>query len=356
MTPEPSLRVMAAAAKANTSQPENSRSSIALHVKCAEEIVTSNSTSALIETVENLYYTLQARLIMEMANVELCSSFTLDIHHLRIRDTFTLPHPRQLYNILLAFKEALDSPTVCSVLDSHMLKEHEDDFIRRSIEKVAESAFASDDFLGFRRFIMGIITDKSSSFNRKWTGLSHVYHMPPPDVLMAHSEKYLSIVPKTDQHDVPASELPFVDLATINAREWDRETILAHRSATLAKLESRSVGEVRREDRRRPLMDFVREKRCVCFLACVCAGECTNVVERQCPCAERMLRMLLSQDRQVPGSKPLGSRCDSLARATFEGLSAVNSGKDSDLAAEFDRAVPAFENEIWVQREAAMEV
>ncbi|RMJ25688.1 hypothetical protein PHISP_03419 [Aspergillus sp. HF37] len=335
-------------------EPENSRSGIALHIKRAEEVVTSNSAVVLIETVEGLYYSLQARLITEMASVELCSSFTLDVHHLRIKDTFTLPHPRQLYNIFLSFKETLDSPTVCCALDSQTLREHEESFILRSIEKVAQSAFTTDDFLGYRRFIMGVMADKSSSFNRKWTGLSHVYQMPPPDVLLDHSEKYLSIVPKaTDQYDVPASELPYVDLTTIDSDEWNQEMISSHRSATLAQLERKSVGEIRREDRRRTVMGYVREKRCVCFSACVCAMECTNTVERQCPCAERMLRMLLALGRQVPGNKPLGLRCASLARAAFEGLALNKGNTESELAAEIDRAIMAFENEVWVQRDAS---
>lgn len=350
----PSPRVTEAAAEANTSQPENSRSGIALHIKRAEEVMTSNSADVLIEAVEGLYYSLQARLITEMASVELCSSFTLDVHHLRIKDTFTLPHPRQLYNIFLSFKETLDSPTVCCALDSQTLKEHEESFILRSIEKVAQSAFTTDDFLGYRRFIMGVMADKSSSFNRKWMGLSHVYQMPPPDVLLDHSEQYLSIVPKaTGQYDVPASELPFVDLTTIDSDEWNHEMISSHRSATLAQLERRSVGEIRREDRRRTVMEHVREKRCVCFSACVCATECTNTVDRQCPCAERTLRMLLALGRQVPGNKPLGLRCASLARAAFEGLALTKGNTESELAAEVDRAIQAFENEVWVQRDAS---
>lgn len=317
--------------------------------------MTSRSIGVLIETAEKLFYVLQARLIMEMATVELCSSFTVSVHHLTIDDTFVLPHPRQMYKIMFAFKEMLDAPDVCSILDKEVLKQYEEEFIERAVLDVVANGPGVSDFLGFRSCIMGAIADPTSSFNRKWNTLTDVYKMPPADVLLTHSEKYMSILPKTDvQHDIATADLPFANTDGIHPDKKDRERVLAYRTATLAKLEGTTVGDIRRDNGRASLIQLVSEKKCICLYTCTCAKDCTNIVERNCPCSERLLRILLSQGRETPGRAPFGVRCGSLARVVFESLVAMKSeNDDQELTAEVDWATQLFEHEVWVQRQFA---
>ena len=310
---------------------------------------------SFILSLEDLYYALYARIVVEMANVELCSAFNIDVRRLNLaKDAFVLPHPEHLYKLLVRFKSVLDSPEVCSVLDMRAVKDRQGEIIRRTAQKVTDLASASNDVLGYRQFIMDIVNDEGSAFRQKWAGLSRIYQMPPDEVLMVWSEKYLTIMPKPmAQWDVSSSDLPFTNPDNVNPRVWEFDRVNAHRAATLAKLEGKSVGEVRRRDDHcsQRLITFVREKKCICLSSCTCAWPCTNDAERLCPCSEPMMRLLLSQNRKKPGDKPFWLRCASLARAIFEGFSATRVDvADGEMTTEVDCAIQLFEHEIEIER------
>lgn len=322
------------------------------HIKRAEEAVRSSSLVELKEVVEDLYYAVYSRLIAEMANVELCSSFTVHIRRMSAKDSIGLPEPSHMYKIFLSCKEILDSPKICSGLNKHTIQMCQEGFIRRVAEKISQTGFSYDDILGYRRHIVKEVANECSPFCHKWLPLSVVYRMPPAEILASLSEKYLSIVPKGAISDeVPVSKLPFVNPDTIRPDIWEHQVINDHRQATLAKLEGKSIGDTRREDDERRLLDFAKERKCVCASTCTCAYECTLDVERPCPCAPRMIRIMLATRRQDPGAQPLGARCSGLAKALFDGLAVINREvSDTEMVEELGRSLRLLEEEIQKER------
>ncbi|KAL1992490.1 hypothetical protein VTN49DRAFT_4522 [Thermomyces lanuginosus] len=97
------------------------------------------------------------------------------------------------------------------------------------------------------------------------------------------------------QVDVPEVNLLFVGPETVGAAIWERGIIKAHRAQTLAKLEGKTIGQVRRDEDNFNVLHYVQEQKCVCVSTCSCADNCTNFPERKCPCASRWLRGLMSQ-------------------------------------------------------------
>lgn len=325
-------------------------------MKHAEELVTSNSITELIENTENMYYALYARLIMEIAAADLCASFTLEFRRFPVKSAFILPEPNQLCKILFMCKTSLDDPNIRHSLSKELVRDHQKSIINRALDKVKNAGFILDDLIGYRQHALSVLDDQSSGFLAKWDKPSVLYEVPPHEVLALQSEKYLSLSPKLAvQQAVPALNLPFVDQNTVRADVWERELILDHRQATLAKLEGSCVGESRRKEGRRRLIDLVRERKCICRSICICALECTTKVERQCPCAERLLSLMVAKRRTSVGPLPFGPRCSALAKAIFHAMSSVRAdAEDTELAAEVDRAMIIFHEEIQKQRSAGV--
>ncbi|KAL3481136.1 hypothetical protein BJX99DRAFT_243788 [Aspergillus californicus] len=310
---------------------------ILAHTRRAEQLVLCSSLAELVDNAENLYYALYSRLMMEIAAADLCATFSPVMRHPdRNKDDFHLPEPYQLCRVYLACKKVLDHPAVCVNLNKSLLKQHQDEYIYRAVEKVNHSGFILDDIIGYRPYAMSIASDETSDFHRKWTKASGVYQMPPEHILTLQSEKYLAYVPKAMvQQEVPALNLPFIDPRTVHPELWQREIILDNRQATLAKLEGKCVGDIRRQDDRRRLIDFVRERKCICRSICGCAWDCTLDVERPCPCSERMLSLMIAKRRKSVGPLPFGPRCATIAKAIFQGVASMRADTDEmELSAE----------------------
>ncbi|KAF7167972.1 hypothetical protein CNMCM5623_001166 [Aspergillus felis] len=323
------------------------------HLKDAEAVVNTDSLAELIEGTEKLYYSLYARLVMEIANVELCGHFDLNLRRMLIKETFTLPETSHLRDIFITFKDVLDAPEVCGGLDYDLVKQHQDSIIRHATDKLAITGFSAHDLIGYRTSILKIVADETHPFVLKWRGLVYLYQMPGVETITVMSEKYLTIMPKvTATDDFPATELPFVNRESIQLEIWQRENVLDNRQATLAKLEGRSVGDIRRDDGRRGLLDFVKEKKCICRSSCSCATDCTMDVLLPCPCSERILRIVLAKRHEAAGEQDFGPRCGSLARAFFEGLAMVSREvAHYELVAELHRAMQLFEEVVGKQRQ-----
>lgn len=289
---------------------------------------------------------------MELANVDLCSAFHMDVRQLNATERFMLPSPLQLYNTLLVFKEALDSPTICSRLDKKVVRAFQGEIIKHASSKYAEMDADADPF-GYRRLILGIVNDTASSFCAKWGNLSDVYMMPPTDVLTTLSERYLALFPKMAvKHDIPSSELPFIDPESVPEEEWEKLRRTSHHDSAMAILISKCIGWVRRDEAKRSVIDFVKEKKCVCEDKCTCSVKCTFDPERFCPCAEYMMRIMLSQARKTGADMDFEVRCTSLATAIFQSLCALRSDlPHNELTLEADRVIKLFDNEIRVQRD-----
>ncbi|KAL5052098.1 hypothetical protein BDW71DRAFT_193543 [Aspergillus fruticulosus] len=325
---------------------------ILAHMKRAEELVASNSIIDLIDNTESLYYALYARLIMEIAAADLCASFTLEVRRLATNSAFVLPEPNQLCKILFMCKQALDGSTICVNLNKELVRQHQLDYIRRTADKIQDAGFVLDDLIGYRQHAIKIVSDKSSDFCQKWGKATVLYEMPPGDVLALQSEKYLSLSPKSAvQQVVPVLRLPFIEPDTIPPAIRERDVIIDNRQATLAKLEGKCVGEARRTEGRRRLIDLVRERKCICRSVCICAHDCTQDVERHCPCSERLLSLMVAKRRNSVGPLPFGPRCSALAKAIFHGIASVRpDADDTELTAEIDRATMIFVEEVRKQR------
>ncbi|KAL6231844.1 hypothetical protein BDW75DRAFT_233276 [Aspergillus navahoensis] len=325
---------------------------IVAHMKRSEELVASNSIIDLIDNTESLYYVLYARLIMEIAAADLCASFTLEVRRLATNSAFVLPEPSQLCKILFTCKQALDGSTICVNLNKELVRQHQLDYIHRAAEKIQNAGFVLDDLIGYRQHAIRIVSDKSSDFCQKWGKATVLYEMPPGDVLALQSEKYLSLTPKSAvQQLVPVLRLPFIELDTIPPAIRERDVIMDNRQATLAKLEGKCVGEARRTEGRRRLIDLVRERKCICRSVCICAHDCTQDVERHCPCSERLLSLMVAKRRNSVGPLPFGPRCSALAKAIFHGIASVRpDADDMELTTEIDRATMIFVEEVRKQR------
>lgn len=324
------------------------------HVKRAEEAILSNSLPQLKEVIENLYYALYSRLVVEMANVDLCSSSTVNLRRMSAKDVFALPEPSQMYKIFLACKEILDSSSIRSNLNTTTIHLCQEEFFRRLADRLSATDITYDDTMGYRRHIINEVSSGLLPFCNKWLRLSVVYRMPSAQVLALLSEKYLLIMPKAPiDGEVPVSDLPFVNPDTIHPDRWERQIIQDHRQATLAKLEGKSIGDVRREDDARRLLDFAKERKCVCPSTCTCASDCTLDVERPCPCAPRMMRIMLAQRRRGPGAQALGARCSGLAKAIFDGLAVISREiPDAEMVDELGRSLRLLEEEVRKERAA----
>lgn len=332
-------------------QLDHAEMGLLLWIKRAEVEIRTDSLATLIEVVENLFYVLYSRLVMEMASIELCALFKMEARPMTTRLKFVLPEPNHLYRILLACKDFLDSPVICEVVQKDLVSQYQQNYIHRITLKHSEKV-PLDDILGFRRFAVNIVSDRTSIYYQKWNTLITIFDSIPADIMAVLAEKYLTVVPRiVPEDDVPFSELPFVRLQVINPVLWAKETILDHRIATLAKLQGRSVGEERREDGRFRLLSLAKQQKCICISVCSCAYDCTYNVERQCPCAEAQLRLMLARRRRGTGPSDFAMRATTLGRVCFEGLANLKRNVSEDeLELEISNMFEIFELEIQKER------
>ncbi|PYH99976.1 hypothetical protein BO71DRAFT_341965 [Aspergillus ellipticus CBS 707.79] len=314
---------------------------ILAYVRRAEQLVTSEKIADLVENVEDMYHALYARLIMELANVELCSCFSFGVPRVSSYNNFILPEPRHLLNIFLVCKEILDNPTICGAPNTNLIRHYQENFIRRSVDKLIGVGFHLDDLIGYRRHALGIVKDHDSSFRQKWDGPGLMYQMPPPEILTVQSEKYMAFTPRDPVVNmVPEQNLPLVEWHHVDPRFWAHEKVLDHREAARAHLEGITLGQLRQTDSdRRQLMDYMRERKCTCGFTCSCGIICTQEPERPCPCAEWRLTIMLAQCRSGPGCLSFRDRCTVLSRAVLQGVASLRDDVDIfEIAVSMDKA------------------
>lgn len=322
----------------------------------AETEIRTDSLATLIEIVENLFYSLYCTIEFELANIELCGLFTIGSRPSTTDEQFYLPDPNHLYRLFLAFKDVLDSPLICentrckNVQD--VMIQYQEDRVRKLLAKEAIRGFFNDDLLGYRRYALNIVSERSSAYCQKWSTLLSHFGRIPSEILAVMSERYFTIIPKeSPEQDVSVAELAFADPKTTNPIGWERELILDHRMATLAKLEGKSVGEARRDDSRVRILSTSRNHKCICTSVCFCARECTYNVERRCPCAERQLRLMLARRRKGAGQRSFTVRANNLARCCFEGLSSLRRNvSEEHIEAELESVFELFDLEIQKER------
>lgn len=333
-------------------QLDHSETGLLFWIKRAEAEIRTDSLGTLIEIVENLYYVLYSRLVLELANIELSSLFEITTRPWTAYHEFVLPASDHLYRILVAFKDILDAPSMCEAIRTDLVTYYQESYIHRMATHDSVKEDVLDDILGFRRYAVSVISDKNSAYFVKWNSLIPFFDSISPKLLAILAEKYLTHTPKfLLEYDIPLSKLPFAYNRKLDLAAWERERQFDHRIATLAKLEGRVVGEERRDDYRLGLLTLVKQEKCICISICSCALACTYDVERPCPCSERHLRIMLARRRQDTGTSDFMTRANTLGRAFFEGLAVLNPDtKARHLSTELRFAFENFQLEIQKER------
>ncbi|KAJ5335130.1 hypothetical protein N7452_007533 [Penicillium brevicompactum] len=320
-----------------------------------EENITSNDLKTLISIAENLFYSLYARVVIELANIELCGTFKTSIIYKRNSGSFLLPEPDHLYRIVLSFKDALDAPGICSLLRKDAAIHFQQSYISQIVDKTKNADFPLHDKLGYRSHAANIVQDRSGPYCTKWKALIPFFNVIPCRNMAMMSECYLALAPRNaTPDDVPFGQLPFIDTSKIAADIRDAENIKDNRIATLAKLEGTSVGEERQKDPKCRTYYLAKQRKCVCFAICVCAKECTKDVLRSCPCAERHVRIMTVRrglHYRWPGLA-FSTTAGTLARMFFHGFASLRRGvTDRQIAGELERAFDSIEALITSERE-----
>ncbi|GLA23166.1 hypothetical protein AnigIFM63326_006795 [Aspergillus niger] len=231
-------------------------------IRDVEDAIASTKIAPLVECVEKLYHALYARLVMELVVVDLCSCFKIEVSRVSSHNNFMLPEPRHLYNIFLACKQVLDSSTVCRFFKKDFVQNYQATFIHRAVTKLNSMPFVMDDLIGYRRFALGIIDNPDSPFRQRWAGSGLIYHMPPPRVLIVHSEKYMSFTPRqTYQFMIPQQPLPFIQRHNADPTFMENARTSDHRQAALAMLEGKTVGDLRNEGTIQQLIEYAKRRK-----------------------------------------------------------------------------------------------
>ncbi|OJJ47932.1 hypothetical protein ASPZODRAFT_64399 [Penicilliopsis zonata CBS 506.65] len=322
------------------------------HLRSTENVVTSDLLNELSEVIEPLFYCVYARIVQEVAKAELCSFFPWKPTRTPNNRTFVLPEPAHLYRVLLSLKEILDSDDVSHIIDIQQLGEYQEALIGFGEAELEEFGYASDDLLGFRSFIQLKLHDEKDEWVVKWKGLVPIYKLPSPEALVTGSERFLCQTPRNiNKTDISDRSLPWVNLKTMPKATYENENKLDHRLATLAKLEGKVVGALRREEGRRKVMDFARERKCTCTAVCKCARHCTNDVELPCPCAERSMRIAFTRRSRERGRQDFTERCDNMCKLIFEGFAYLRRNlADKELDLQVAQALTMINVEIMKER------
>jgi hypothetical protein len=321
-------------------------------IKRAEAEVRTGELAVLIEIVENLFYALYSRVIIEMAGIELCALFKVELRPAAGSRQFHLPDPNHMYRIFLACKDNLDNYNVCELLREEIVHKWQEVFLRRLAKKEIENGFNPDDLLGYRQFARNVVSDPRSAYVTKWCFLVPFFPSIPKEILIIMSEKWFTIVPKaTLPDDVPSSQLPFIDLKRADPKQWEKEIIQDYQLASLGKLEGRSIGDERRDDPKIRLLNLAKCRKCICASTCLCAKECTHYVESACPCSERYVRLMTARLSKGPGRFDFSTRANTAARACWEGLARLRwDVSDEAFLLEWSEAFAVFELEIQKER------
>ncbi|KAJ5239664.1 hypothetical protein N7468_004283 [Penicillium chermesinum] len=322
-------------------------------IQRAETEIRTDSLAELIEIVENLFYTLYARIMLELAGTELCSLFPITERPVRSKSLYYLPSPSRLHRIFLAFKDILDCPDICENLHLELMTQYLESYIRRLICSDARKGRpGSGDTLGYYQHALAIARDRESDFRKKWDSLMECFADFPPQTITSLSDKYLTVLPRAiPTIETATSDLPFVNLKMLSPESWDQIMIEEHRYNALAQLESRTVGEYRRMDPNCNLLEELKYHRCVCSSICSCAKDCTYDTERACPCSEWQMHLQLVTNRKTAGPHDFATRVNTIALACFQGLNFLKKEiSDHDLIMEIQSIFKVIELEVQKER------
>ncbi|CAI7615960.1 unnamed protein product [Penicillium glandicola] len=334
---------------------DNSETGLTYWIKRSEQNVRTQKIAVLVDTVENLYYALYARLTIELASIELCGSYRVDLSALRIELPFLMPEADHLYRIVLAFKEVLDSPGICAILRRDVIAHFQKGYINHVMKKPSQTELPFFDPLGYRPFAMRTVSCRHGSYCEKWKGLIPFFNAIPAETMATMSEKYLTMTPVAiPPDDIALEDLPWIFPENVGMAVWDTDVVRDNRLADAAKMMGTTIGEERKKESTPGLYHLIRQQKCICKSICACSLECTLEIQRACPCAERHVRIMttkrgLAYRRNGP---TFAATASTTARMFFYGLSELRRDvKAADIADELDHAFELFSLLISAERD-----
>ncbi|EEH42901.1 uncharacterized protein PADG_07721 [Paracoccidioides brasiliensis Pb18] len=185
---------------------DDGSTSITYHVNRVEAQMTQDSIPRLLETIEDLFYILNAHLNIEISNVQFCESFQRgasgDTELMRNGRTLApfivgkyLPNTTRVHMIFQACKRLLKSDDICGLLDRELIHKKQMAYVERVIEVYAASNLGVnchlDDLRVYRGYIERVVSSRESLSEKEWTGLDPMYSYAPCMILATMSEKYL---------------------------------------------------------------------------------------------------------------------------------------------------------------------
>ncbi|CAG7963839.1 unnamed protein product [Penicillium salamii] len=333
---------------------DSSRLGLMHWTKQCEENAKSTDLKTLINIVENLFYSLYARVVIELASVELCIGFRPNPRSLASHRPFLLPEPAHLYRIIIAFKDALDAPNICANFRKDTALHFQQDYITQIADKIKTSADVPRDSAEYRLYAEGIVGNRNGPYCTKWKTLVTFFSVIPVRVMVLLSEHYLAVAPVSVMpDDIPFDELPFINPDQIEEKKRDAETKKDHHTATLAMLEGTTIGDERLKDPKFRIYYLAKQRKCVCPGLCRCAVECTQKVVRCCPCAERQVRVMKTKRdlRSISSDLDFETTAGTMARMCFYGLASLRCGvTDRQIWAELQRAFDLMDGLITNER------
>lgn len=284
-------------------------------------MLAEGSIPDVVGAIEDLYYVLYARVIAELGNIYACKGNHTDEDDPPAPRPNDLPEPMFMLDMFNTFKRVLESEEVCKTLDKAIVKCFRQPYINQAIDEHATEIFNKEpEVFQYYEKVRAVLQPEEPVPSH---GLHVVCRVVPDAIFAVVGEKYsnmrlpayyvtpaervyrASIIPFDPEEDLPHydytafsdKDREFVGPDEIGDDTWERHTILSHRAGSLAKLEGKSIGEVRRDDDDTPvaLMQYVKERRCICTSQCSCAKTCTNDPERFCPHAPKQMTVLCSK-------------------------------------------------------------
>ncbi|KAI2725623.1 hypothetical protein CBS147317_1305 [Penicillium roqueforti] len=338
-------------------EPDNYQTGLPYWIRRSEQNIRSQKIAVLVDTVENLYYALYARITIELACIELCGSYPVDTSALRVEMPFLMPEADHLYRIVLAFKEVLDSPEICAILRTDIIAYFQQGYINQIMKKKSQNEVPFFDPLGYRPFAMRTVSYRQGAYCQKWKGLIPFFDLIPAETMAVMSEKYLTMTPVSiPPDDVPFEELPWIPLEDVPTTVWDTDVVKDNRLSDTAKGLGTTIGELRRTESIPRLYNLARRRKCICNSICGCSWECTDKNRRDCPCAERHVRIMatkrgLAYRRNLP-APAFPATASTTARMFFEGLAELKRDvKAADIANVLNHAFELFSLLIARERE-----
>ncbi|KAJ5754024.1 uncharacterized protein N7511_008177 [Penicillium nucicola] len=292
-------------------------------IKRSEENIKCHKITVLIDIVENLYYVLYARIVIELANIELCSLAEDENAERRAHSrAFLLPSAEHLYRIVLAFKDVMDSRQICAMLRKDVVENYQRQFIKSATEIIRKKGEALYDRFGYRRYVLGILLNKEGSYYQKWSSLIPFFDRIAPSLIVLLSDKYRTVDQVTVlPEDITYDDLPFIEQGQLGPVTWADETLKDNRDVSLARLNHICIGEQRRRSSLFRPYWLTKEHKCICLSTCRCCDECTADISRHCPCAERHVRFMTVIRTPNYNKGVFLARANTVARMSFYGLS-----------------------------------